>query len=590
MRFYLPFTIWILLLVLIGCTSKKEQAVLHLHSQVEKNLSALYQVSGNDFLVAIRQNDTTRMRKLFLELRQTYKKVEAPIEYFLPGTAKGLNGAAITEVEAEEHKESEPLGLQVIEPFLFPEYKVEDSTELIRAARNFRAMVNRALQLWEVTNPDEKQWLDAAYYQLIRIAAMGITGFDTPICQTGVTETQTALQSLDTILLVLHKTPQGWTQASKEAVAMTTGISFDSFDRAAFLKGPWQKMFALLAQMRLQDGPLLKNAAILATANSLFGKGFLNPDFYAPDTVLSNPQLAQLGKKLFYDNRLSMNEKHSCATCHQPEKFFTDQLALSENIHGNLLSRNTPGLINTAFQTNYFWDMRVLNLEMQARSVIENVNEMHGSLDRIADKLNQDRNISQLFLSVFGGDSNKAVSPDRITHAIAAFQRTLSNFDSPFDHYMNGNDTAIGSNAIAGFNLFMGKAKCATCHFPPTFAGLVPPFYDKMESEVIGTPATAANNKKDPDPGRYAIHPVEVWQHSFKTPTVRNIEFTFPYMHNGAYQTLEQVVDFYNVGGGLGLGLDYPNQTLPSDSLRLTLVEKNQLIAFMKSLTAKVAH
>jgi cytochrome c peroxidase len=419
---------------------------------------------------------------------------------------------------------------------------------------------------------------------------MGITGFDTPGCLAGVAETHTALESIDSILFYLGKTPPAWTENLKAAKTLVSGKGFDEFDRAGFLRGPWQKLFASLGQIRQSEGTVLEKSAINKGAVSLFGNGFLNLDFFAPDTMISKPELAALGKKLFFDPRLSMHEKFSCATCHQPEKYYTDQLPLSDNIHGTPLSRNTPGLINTAFQTNYFWDMRVLNLEMQARSVIENANEMHGSLDKVAEKLNNDEPLKNAFQSVYGGEINKAISPERITAALAAFQRTLSDFESPFDDYMNGNDTVVTMDAVAGFNLFMGKAKCATCHFPPTFAGLVPPFFDKMESEVIGTPATAANNKKDADPGRYAIHPVPAWENSFKTPTVRNSEFTFPYMHNGVYKTLEQVVDFYNAGGGAGMGIDYPNQTLPTDSLHLNDTEKKQLVVFMKSLSGKTPY
>lgn len=580
--------ICIMFILLNSCKTSSVGGLNHLHQQVTENLLLLKNTSTDNMLVAIRKNDTTGIRMAFLQLRNTYKKIEAPLEYFLPGTARGLNGPAITEVEAEEHKESEPTGLQVMETFIYPEYHPEDSSELIRACRNFQAMVKRALQLWEVTTPKEAQWIDAAYFELIRIATLGITGFDTPLCQEAVKESHTALKSVEDILFHLKKLPKSWKGYMDTAVIMMTVKSFAEFDRAAFLRGPYKQLFESLASIRIKNNAVVNNYAMNPAAKNIFGDGFLNPDFFAPDSLVSKPELADLGRKLFFSPMLSLNGKHSCASCHQPEKFYTDQLALSENIHGNLLSRNTPGLINTAFQTSYFWDMRVMNLEMQANAVIENANEMHGSIKQVAQKLNNNSKWKQSFFAAFGGDPGTTVSPERITTALAAFQRTLSTFNSPFDRYMLGLDSAVDENVIAGFNLFTGKAKCATCHFLPTFSGLVPPYYDKMESEVIGTPATANNKLKDKDPGRFAIHPVPAWENSFKTPTVRNIEFTFPYMHNGVYNTLEQVVDFYNAGGGLGLGLDYPNQTLAPDSLHLTTIEKNQLIYFMKSLSGKL--
>jgi cytochrome c peroxidase len=136
----------------------------------------------------------------------------------------------------------------------------------------------------------------------------------------------------------------------------------------------------------------------------------------------------------------------------------------------------------------------------------------------------------------------------------------------------------------------MGKALCATCHFPPTFNGVVPPRYLETESEVLGVPTrfpalpgTALS--LDPDPGRHHVHYAPIFRNAFKTPTVRNAELTAPYLHNGGMETLEDVMDFYNAGGGAGLGLDVPNQTLPSDSLGLTRREMDDVIAFMKALT-----
>lgn len=136
---------------------------------------------------------------------------------------------------------------------------------------------------------------------------------------------------------------------------------------------------------------------------------------------------------------------------------------------------------------------------------------------------------------------------------------------------------------IAGFNLFTGKAKCATCHFIPLTNGTVPPSFMKSESEVLGVPD--ATKKLDADLGKFELTKAAIHRNSFKTPTVRNIELTAPYMHNGVFKTLEEVVNFYNEGGGNGLGFNLQNQTLPEDKLKLTALEKKQLIAFMKTLT-----
>ena len=159
--------------------------------------------------------------------------------------------------------------------------------------------------------------------------------------------------------------------------------------------------------------------------------------------------------------------------------------------------------------------------------------------------------------------------------------------NSKFDNYMRGDLTAMNEQEVLGFNLFMGKAKCGTCHFVPLFSGAVPPLFDKMESEVLGVPATTdtINAQIDADSGKYHLYKMPHQLHSFKTPGLRNVELTAPYMHNGVYKTLEEVIRFYDRGGGAGLRLEVQNQTLPPDKLLLTNEEQNALVSFLKALT-----
>ena len=155
---------------------------------------------------------------------------------------------------------------------------------------------------------------------------------------------------------------------------------------------------------------------------------------------------------------------------------------------------------------------------------------------------------------------------------------------------MRGDENKLSENEKKGFNLFMGKAKCGTCHFAPLFSGLLPPFFTESESEVLGVPGT--NDKKNPtldnDLGKFLFTKSVIHKNSFKTPTLRNIELTAPYMHNGVYATLEEVMEFYNNGGGNGLKIAPPNQTLPFDKLNLSKKEVSDIIAFMKTLTDTV--
>jgi cytochrome c peroxidase len=159
-----------------------------------------------------------------------------------------------------------------------------------------------------------------------------------------------------------------------------------------------------------------------------------------------------------------------------------------------------------------------------------------------------------------------------IVGSLAAYLRTLAPFNAPYDKYMSGDHSALTIEQKRGFNLFMGKAQCGTCHFAPVFNGLTPPFYNRTEFEVLGTP--------DADSGRYAFFKIDFYEGAFKTPTVRNAAVTAPYMHHGAYNTMAEVIDFYDQGA-----LRRPNQTLSSTPLRLDSTEKKAIIAFMDALT-----
>ena len=156
---------------------------------------------------------------------------------------------------------------------------------------------------------------------------------------------------------------------------------------------------------------------------------------------------------------------------------------------------------------------------------------------------------------------------------------------------MQGNTAKLSASEKRGFNLFAGKAKCATCHFIPLFNGLVPPDFTETETEVLGVPRnkTRTSAVLDPDPGKYEISRSIIHKNAFKTPTLRNIELTAPYMHNGVFDTLEEVMEFYNEGGGAGLNIAPENQTLPKDKLNLTKKETADIVAFMKALTGDSA-
>ncbi len=259
-------------------------------------------------------------------------------------------------------------------------------------------------------------------------------------------------------------------------------------------------------------------------------------------------------------------------------------MSKSAGLRGTLLSRNVPTLYYAALQEKHFYDQRASSLEAQSQDVIQNHDEMHGSLPEACARLMRDSAYVTLFKKAF--PKLEEIQPTHVMNALASYERTLLPFDSRFDRYMRGEKTLLDEAEKRGFNLFMGKAKCGTCHFMPIFNGTVPPTFTHSESEVLGVMTAPKSGRLDTDQGRGAAFPtMPDLKHAFKIPTVRNVALTAPYMHNGAYQTLEQVVDFYDHGGAVGFGLNLPNQTLPADSLRLDAREKSDLVSFMEALT-----
>ncbi len=369
---------------------------------------------------------------------------------------------------------------------------------------------------------------------------------------------------------------------------MEHSLDFGAFDRLHFITAYINPLTVNLKLARealdipYKDIPHFLDPA----ASNAFAKGAFNPVFYAPNKVQSlTPAQITLGKRLFYDPVLSYNGQRSCATCHNPQKAFTDGLKTPVPMAGEaLVTRNTPTVLNAALQPGQFYDQRVAYLEDQVNMVVHNKAEMHGNLEGAAVKLQQQADYRQLFQAAFA-NAPQDINSYRIQQAIAAYIRSLIRLNSPFDAFMRGDTTQLSLAAKRGFNLFMGKAKCGTCHFMPLFNGVAPPDFAKAEAEIIGVPAAKDKAAIDPDSGKYLIQQIALYRFAFKTPTLRNVALTAPYMHNGVFNTLEEVMNFYNNGGGAGMGIQLEGQTLSADSLHLSQGEQQDVIAFMQSLT-----
>ena len=442
---------------------------------------------------------------------------------------------------------------------------------------------------------------DAIIEELYRIVTQGITGFDSPIAQYSITEASVSLGSVREILEInASRFNSGNPSRYQQMIGLLKQAEqycrdhddFNSFDRMHFIRTYMNPVTDWLGSEKIRLGvydytrtsKLPLRPGIYKYYN-LFDQRLVSPVFFAGDSSISSPALVALGKKLFFDPVLSGNNQRSCATCHNPSLGFTDglpkSLALEEH---KTVQRNASTLLNSALQRDLFYDHRQSLLEDLVREVLANKEEMNSSADEVAGKLADKPGYASVYRDAFG---EQPYTGKHVARAIAAYVRSLTSLNSRFDLHMRGHQNLLNKEEIQGFNLFMGKAKCGTCHFAPLFNGSKPPLYSIIESEVIGVPASkdTLHPVLDPDRGRIAVSNAEVHAFSFKTPTVRNIAITGPYMHNGVYTTLEEVVDFYNKGGGAGLGIDLPNQTLPFDKLNLTDPEKKALVSFMKSLT-----
>jgi len=585
------FTFLFLILCLFSC-KQNQVSQTNIKQDLLVDLGKLNNEIEKFQQLAAENKSQKEILKQFKKSRLAYKKTEWAIEYFVPETARFMNGPALDEMELEENRSFEPHGFQVMEEIVYPEYKIENKENLIREINIFKSNIKQLKNTFEVIAISDNFVVDAVQQNVFRVTALGITGFDSPVLQSSIPETGESLIMIPELFEKINpnsKTVAALKQLTFEAKKYCDqNNNFNNFNRAIFITDYLNPISKKIKTFQEEENikNVKKNSPLNPTVSTLFDKNAFDVNaFVLSDDYNFSADKAALGEKLFYDKSLSKNNDRSCATCHNPEKAFTDGLKTNISLTGINLARNTPTLTYASLQNAQFWDMRQLDLEKQSVDVIQNKDEMHGSIEDIHVKILLDNDYIKLFQKAFPKTSKAEAW--QIQNAIASYVRSLNSFDSRFDLYMRGEKNAINNEEIEGMNLFMGKAKCATCHFTPLFNGTVPPGYSKTEHEVIGTPAEANGKKLSPDTGRYLYNKMPQLIGAFKTPTVRNSAITAPYMHNGVFKTLEDVVDFYNKGGGKGLGYEVENQTLPFDKLNLDKKEEKALVAFMKTLTDK---
>jgi cytochrome c peroxidase len=521
--------------------------------------------------------------------RIEYKRIEFFMEYFLPSSSIVYNAPAKYEVEEPFMEYREPEGLQVMEAMLFSKDPYTKKKSLTDQAALISSSASDIKALLYNMDISDKQVLESARLELIRVMTLGITGYDAPELKSGIEESAVALQSLGFIFTALiGENPEADSCLLYLRMATATldnSPGFDAFNRMQFLIGaalPLQQHLSLFIQKK---GLAINSTKTLNyQVKNIYSRGAIQVYPSSP----SDSSLVRLGRKLFFDPSLSGNSIRSCASCHQQEHYFSERIPKSLSLDGKqVMQRNAPSLFYSGYQYAQFWDGRAKSLEEQILSVLANTLEMGSDHASIVQRLKGNQSYQKAFTRAFADERENAININHVSKAIAAFLETLAPFSSPFDRYIQGDRHAMSKEEVHGFNLFMGKGLCGTCHFSPVFNGLVPPLYNRTELEVAGMPGNGDldNPLPDTDSGRFETYPIKYYNGAFKTPTVRNVANTAPYMHNGAFKDLKTVIEFYNRGGGNGIGLTVPEQTLASKPLQLDSTEEDHLIRFLHSLT-----
>lgn len=580
-----------LILSLFSCVNNEYQ-------NLEKKLHAIVSIKIDSLATSLtemeKEIDKNKLILQFKKNRKEYKKIEPFVEYYFQGLSRRINGPALPEIKTDDNIVNDATGFQVIEEIVFSDnIDLDDLKKQISILKTDLKFIQQNFKDLPIQN---HHFYELMQHQIIRIAVQGVTGFDSPVAFNSIDEAKNAIDGIEEFYLIYCETNKQEVDAdiiklSKKAKQyINTNNEFNTFNRLEFIK---KHLMPLSVAFENEFKTVIKNAPNFNDnkvfyghlSNLMQGKK-LNPDAFSPyaDSKSSVAKVS-LGKELFNDKNLSKNNSISCATCHNADMAFTDGLKLSTiKVHSKSISRNSPTLLYSAFQKSFFYDLRSQDLENQIEEVMKNPDEFNLSTKEIETKIAKKEGYKSLISKSFPGKNE--ITQFEIRNAIASYVRSLMPFNSKIDNYFK-NKVSLTKEEELGFNLFAGKAKCASCHFIPLYNGTIPPWYNNSESEVIGIPKTNIwkNAVVDSDLGRYNTNQIEQFRYSFKTPTIRNIEKTAPYMHNGVYNTLEDVIKFYELGGGNGIGMVLKFQTLPFDNLKLSEKEKKALVLFMKTLT-----
>lgn len=326
-------------------------------------------------------------------------------------------------------------------------------------------------------------------------------------------------------------------------------------------------LFSLAAVCMAVSAPAMDKQYVYKAGHASL-KEFLLPE-KVPHPADNAPTAArvELGKKLFFDPRLSGDGNMTCGTCHNPSVGWSDGLPTARGVKSSVLARATPTVFNTAYNSIQMWDGRKSSLEDQAMGPMQANVEMNMDIGKLFQWINENEGYKALFAKAYPG---QAINEATMSKAIASFERTIISRNSPFDKWVKGDAKALTQQQVEGFKVFTGKGNCIACHSGPNFT-----------DNGFHNLGLASFGAAEPDMGRYGQKPVNAMKGAFKTPTVREVARTGPYFHDGSAKTLMEVVEHYDRGGDVKTNLS-PN----IKPLNLSDDEKQALVAFMQGLSS----
>ena len=291
----------------------------------------------------------------------------------------------------------------------------------------------------------------------------------------------------------------------------------------------------------------------------------LDEYYFVPDSNPLTRETVALGERLFFDTVLSADSSTACASCHQPSRAFSDSVPLSRGAHGRRTQRNTPSIINRAYGRMFFWNGRTIGLEETVVQPIQNPVEMDLTLDELVRRLGADARYTSAFANAFP----EGVTEQTIARALASYVRTLRFGNAPVDRYFTSDRDALSADAKAGLRLFSGRANCVSCHVGPNLTD------EKLHNTGVSWGSG--------DLGHFEVSGDSADRGTFKTPTLRNVPLTAPYMHDGSLMTLQDVIEHYVRGG-----TQNPNLDREIRPLALNDQDKRNIVAFLRSLTGEI--